>query len=225
MPPAACGAGRWRRGCSTPAPGVRISEDLVGVGATRPSRARRRRPRPRARGAARRARRRARWRTPAVRRRRRRARAGPARAGRRRSARAAGFATRGLEVALAGRGVERDVGHGQRVEVAAHRGQRRAQLVRHVGEHLAAHAVGLAQRVGARRQLGRHPVEGAGQAARSRRARVVGGTARSPAPIARRRASSASAGGAPAEDHARRPAPPRPAASASRAATAAGRPR
>ena len=74
-----------------------------------------------------------------------------------------GFAARGFEIARPGRRVERDIGHRQRVEVAAHRGQRRAQLVRHVGEHLPSDPIGRVQRVGAGRQLGRHPVEGAGQ--------------------------------------------------------------
>ena len=74
-----------------------------------------------------------------------------------------GFATGGLEITGPGRLVDGDAGHRQRVEIAAHRGQRRAQLVRHVGEHLAADPVRLAQRVGAGVQLGRHPVEGAGQ--------------------------------------------------------------
>jgi len=65
-----------------------------------------------------------------------------------------------IEVPLARVGVELDVGHVQRFEIAAHRRQRRLQLVRHVGEHLAAQAIGGAQRLVPRAEIGRHPVEG-----------------------------------------------------------------
>ena len=46
-----------------------------------------------------------------------------------------------------------------RLEIAAHRGQRRLQLVRDVRQHLPAEAVGGAQRLVARRQFHGHPVE------------------------------------------------------------------
>ena len=56
-------------------------------------------------------------------------------------------------------GVERDVGHVQRLDVSAHRRQRRLQLVRHVGQHLAPQPIRCAQRLLARRQIDGHPVE------------------------------------------------------------------
>ena len=58
-----------------------------------------------------------------------------------------GFALDGAEVAFAGDRVEIEIGHLQRFEVATHRGERRPQLVRHVGQHLAARPVGSAQRL------------------------------------------------------------------------------
>ena len=60
------------------------------------------------------------------------------------------LAIQGLEVALARRRVERELRHLQRFEIAAHRRQRRLQLVRHVGQHLAAQAIDGAQRLVAR---------------------------------------------------------------------------
>ena len=63
------------------------------------------------------------------------------------------------QVALAGRLVANDRRHGQRLEIAADGRQRRHQLVRDVGQQLAAHQVGLVQLVEARLELGRHPVE------------------------------------------------------------------
>jgi hypothetical protein len=49
-----------------------------------------------------------------------------------------------VEIAPALLLVEDDVRHAERIEIAAHRGQRRPQLVRDVGEHLATEAVGQA---------------------------------------------------------------------------------
>ena len=51
-----------------------------------------------------------------------------------------------VQVALARRLVERQLLHRQRFEVAAHRGQRRHQLVRDVGEQLAPRLVGRVER-------------------------------------------------------------------------------
>ena len=71
----------------------------------------------------------------------------------------AGLAARGLEIAGSRLGIVRHVGHRQRVEVAAHRGQRRAQLVRDVGQHLAPDPIRRLQRVGALRKVGGHAIE------------------------------------------------------------------
>ena len=136
---------------------------------------------------------------------------------------AAGLVADGLEVARAGRGVERHVGHRQRVEIAAHRGERRAQFVRHVGEHLAAHAVGFCERVGARGELGRHPVEGAGQAGDLVVPGVVGadGELTGADPPGRGFEARAAGGATARKSRRRRPPPPRR-APACPAATAAG---
>ena len=63
------------------------------------------------------------------------------------------------QIARPRRLVQRQLRHRQRLEVAAHRGHRRRQLVRDVGEQLAADAVGGGQRVGARREVVGHRVE------------------------------------------------------------------
>ncbi len=63
------------------------------------------------------------------------------------------------EVARARRFVERQLGHRQRLEVTAHRGHGCRQLVRDVGEQLAADAIGGQQRLGARGEVVGHRVE------------------------------------------------------------------
>ena len=55
--------------------------------------------------------------------------------------------------------VERQLGHAERLDVAADRRQRRHQLVRHVGEQLAARAIGFGQRRRAAVEIGGHAVE------------------------------------------------------------------
>ena len=67
------------------------------------------------------------------------------------------------EIAFAGGRVELKLRHRQRLEIAPHRGERRHQLVRHVGEQLAPRLVGCRQRCGPRLQVGSHAVEGSRQ--------------------------------------------------------------
>jgi hypothetical protein len=69
------------------------------------------------------------------------------------------FAAHRLEVAPPRRVVEREVRHVRRVEIGAHRGQRRPQLARDVGQHLAPQPVAGLQRIGARLQLTGHAIE------------------------------------------------------------------
>ena len=122
-----------------------------------------------------------------------------------------------VEVARARRLVQRQLRHRQRFEIAAHRGDRRRQLVRHVGEQLAAHAVGRGERLGARGEVVGHRVERAGdrgdlvaaaigrarrQSRRRRDCRAAASSARS-----RRRAGPkiiTDVSTAPSDQHARR---------------------
>ncbi len=55
--------------------------------------------------------------------------------------------------------VERDLRHRQRFRVAANRGERRHELVRHVRQELTACAIGCRQRCRARAEIVGHPVE------------------------------------------------------------------
>ena len=111
------------------------------------------------------------------------------------------------EVAVARVGVERQLGHRQRLEVAAHRGQRRHQLVRHVGEQLPPRAVGGLSCSRACRRSAAIRLNAAASAATSSppssRARAV----RSPAPTRRSRPRDAAAAAAPGR---RSTAPPAP---------------
>ena len=66
------------------------------------------------------------------------------------------------QVAAPRRCVQRQLRHRQRFEIAAHRGDRRRELVRDVGEQLTANAVGCGERLGARGEVAGHRVEGAG---------------------------------------------------------------
>ena len=59
--------------------------------------------------------------------------------------------------------VETDLGHGQRLEMSQNRGERRHQLVRHVGHQLPARAIGCIERDGAPLELVGHRIERSGQ--------------------------------------------------------------
>ena len=72
---------------------------------------------------------------------------------------ACGFVTDDAEVTCSRRLVERQFGHGQRLEITAHRGHRCVQLVRDVGEQLSPHAIRGGQRLRARGEIVRHGVE------------------------------------------------------------------
>ncbi len=63
------------------------------------------------------------------------------------------------EVAATGRLVDGQVRHSERLDVAADGGQRRHQLVRHVGEQLPPGSVGGLERVGPLLELAGHLVE------------------------------------------------------------------
>ena len=63
------------------------------------------------------------------------------------------------EIALPGLLVDREVGHAERLDVAANRRQRRHQLVRDVGQELAAGAIGLRERRRAAVEVGGHAIE------------------------------------------------------------------
>lgn len=63
------------------------------------------------------------------------------------------------EVALPCGGIEPDLGHAERFDVAAYRRQRRHQLVREVRRELAPDAVRLGRRERAALEILRHPVE------------------------------------------------------------------
>ena len=67
------------------------------------------------------------------------------------------------EIAGAGRVVLHGRRQRQGLEVAAHRGERRHQLVRDVGEQLAARAIGIVQLLHAGVEIGGHAIEAAGE--------------------------------------------------------------
>ena len=85
-----------------------------------------------------------------------------------------GFAIDDVEVAAARGLVHREVRHGERLRVAADGGERRHQLVRHVGEQLTPRRVRGIQRGGACFELARHVVEGVRERADLVAAAVVG---------------------------------------------------
>ena len=68
-----------------------------------------------------------------------------------------------LHVAIPCRGVGHGIRNRQRLQVSADRGQRRHQLVRHVGEELPPETVGLFEIADPRVQVGRHAVERVGE--------------------------------------------------------------
>ena len=85
-----------------------------------------------------------------------------------------GFAIDDVEVAAARRFVHREPRHGERLGVAADGGERRHQLVRHVGEQLTARRVRGIQRGGACFELAGHVVEGVREGTDLVAAAVVG---------------------------------------------------
>ena len=90
------------------------------------------------------------------------------------------------KIALAGFGIERLRVKRQRFEIAAHAGQRRHQLVRHVGEQQAPRAIGRLQLRRALLQIVRHLIECAAQAPPPRLRRLhARARVRSPAPTFR----------------------------------------